>query len=159
MKRLTAVCALGLLTLVGAGHRSSLPVVYHSERYGLTFRLPESWRGYSVRVERWREDAESDGRRRRHGPMIVFRHPGWKASDPYHDIPVLVFPRREWVARHGEYDLYAGGMFFELTHNDKYVFATHSRFNTDDETKGADEVGKIVAANRVASRTHPLFDQ
>jgi hypothetical protein len=63
------------------------------------------------------------------------------------------------MAKQGDFNLYAGGVFFELTHNAKYVFATHSRFNLDYETKGADEVGKIVAANREASRTPWLINE
>ncbi|HZZ44268.1 MAG TPA: hypothetical protein VFE58_15140 [Tepidisphaeraceae bacterium] len=152
------VLLLAMLVLVGAGVRD-MPVVYHSERYGLTFDMPAGWRGYSVMMRRWAgrsHSTEGDGEVvREHGRVIVLRHPGWKASDPYHDIPIYVFTRRQWVGvQRDGFGLIAGGVECEVAHNDRYVFAVWSRFNFDDGVKGAEEVGRIVEGNSVANEPH-----
>ena len=146
------VVVFAVCSSLGASRPADLPVVYHGARYGFTFRLPASWRGYTVKVARWQENSgmtDESGKHhpRCHGPMLIFRHPGWTGSNPYHDIPIHIFTRRQWKENRGEFDLYAGGVEDEIAHNSKYVFGIHSRFNFDEDTRGADEVGKIVGRN------------
>ncbi len=167
-------------------HQSAAQVLYHNARYNFTFSLPASWRGYSVLAQQWegqtympaaiRErasmisaslicvDMASSARDEvvvtEHGPIIVLRHPQWKASDPYQDIHILVFTRSQWEAHHqGRFGgIGAGGVEEEIGHNSKYVFAISSRFNAADSVKGwkeaTDIVGRHMAAN--APRLHPI---
>jgi hypothetical protein len=93
-----------------------------------------------------------------HGPVIVLRHPQWKASDPYQDIPIRVFTRSQWEgAGQGPPGIDAGGIEFEIAHNAQYVFAIHSRFNWDESVKGREEAGAIVERNLTAHGP-PLHD-
>jgi len=139
---------------------SDLPIRYHNSRYDFTFFLPTSWQGYSVLIQQWEGQTYSAAVDRLvvtgHGSMIVLRHPQWKASDPYQDIPILVFTRSQWDALHqGKFfpSLYAGGTMDEMWHNRKYVFAISSRYNWG-ELKGWAEAGEIVEQNRAAGRPH-----
>jgi hypothetical protein len=140
-------------------HPSGLPVIYHNAEYGFTFFLPSSWRGYSVMIQQW------DGERylaavdrpevTDHGPVIVLRHPQWKASDPYQDIPIRVFTRSQWEGGgQGPPAIDAGGVDSEIVHNAKYVIAIHSRFNWDESVKGHEEAGTIFERNQTANGPH-----
>lgn len=138
---------------------SAAEVIYRSAQYGFTFSLPASWRGYSVSVQQWegqtylpyRDESVVTAK----GPIIVLRHPEWKASDPHQDIPILVFTRRQWDAHHqGRFIVGAGGVWEEIGHNSKYVFAISSRFNADDSVKGWKEATEIVGRNQAANQPH-----
>jgi hypothetical protein len=138
-------------------HPAGLPIGYHNAQYEFTFYLPRDWRGYSVLMDQWQgvtylPDKDRDVVLAR-GPIIVLRNPRWKAPQPYQDIPVYVFTRRQWDDIHsGKYDAAgAGGAVFELWHNDEYVFGMHSRYNWH-ESKGWHEVENVVSRNRAA---HP----
>ena len=81
------------------------------------------------------------------GPTLVLRHPQWTAGEPYQDIPIFVFTRRQWETHHQE-PVGAGGIDEELAHNSKYVFAISSRYNADDSVKGWKETSDAVERNR-----------
>ena len=142
--------------MVGCGSRNArmgppdLPVRYHNVQYDFDFFLPASWHGYSVVTQQWGKNrgvAEN-------GPMLVLRHPRWTASDPYQDIPVLVFTRGQWDAlHHGKLwpSVYAGGVMDEMLHNQKYVLGISSRYNANDSVKGWKEATGIVERNRAAN--------
>jgi hypothetical protein len=123
------------------------------------FSLPASWRGYSVLVQQWEGQtylpAADKSLVTEHGPFIVLRHPQWKASDPYQDIPILVFTRRQWEIHHqGKFSVGAGGVWMEIGHNSQYVFAISSRYNSDDSVKGWKEASDIVGRNMAAGGPH-----
>src|SRR5690242_122149 len=90
----------GCNTMDVAGHPPDLPLRYEDARYGLTFFLPATWRGYSAPVEQVQDEKYSAAEDKQivvgHTPMIVLRHPQWQTSAPYQDIPILVFTRAQW---------------------------------------------------------------
>ena len=136
---------------------------YRNAEYGFTFSLPASWQGYSVLAEQWEGkthlasvDTEVVTER---GPVIVIRHPQWKDSDHYQDIPIRVFTRAQWeVSRQGSLGIDAGGVNSEIDSNSNYVFAVGSRFNADDTVNGWKEAGEIVERNRAANIAHLDLD-
>ncbi len=157
---------LAVLTLVAAGcaspnvpsRLSGLPVRYHNPRYGLTFFLPAEWRGHSILFRQQEAPLSSVDYQTQVGterwPVIVLRHPQWRAGDPYQDIPIMVFTRTQWDANKVQrFFSSAGGYDMEIAHNDRYVFAVSSRFNWW-ELKGWEEAGRIVEANRAANAPH-----
>jgi len=134
-------------------------VFYHNVQYDFTFFLPAIWQGYSVLVQQWEGRTYLAAADKvvvtEHGPVIVLRHPQWKAGDHYQDIPIEVFTRSQWEAYHqGRFSIGAGGIEEEIGHNPKYVFATSSRFNADDTVKGWKEADDIVERNRAANAPH-----
>jgi len=144
---------------------TGFPLRYCNSEYGLTFFLPESWRGYSIVTGQWEAEAYSPVADKLvaadHGPMIVFRNPKCKTSDPHQDIPVLMFTRSQWDAFHdGKLgSLYAGGVIYEMWHNDKYVFGIYSRYNANDSVKGWDEAAAILTRNCAANEAGHLYAQ
>jgi hypothetical protein len=137
-------------------------IVYRDEGLGLVFRLPESWRGYSVLTQRWQATVhgnEGENIGSEDGPVIVLRNPQWRADDPWQDIPIMIFTRRQWEDEHaGLLSPFAGGVIYELGHNDRNVFGIYSRFNADESVKGAEEAGEIAQRNLDAN-TARVFPQ
>jgi hypothetical protein len=143
-----------------APDRSHEPrLLYHNTQYDFTFFLPTNWQGYSVLVQQWSgqtylpaadKEVEVD-----HGPVIVLRNPQWKTDDPWQDIPILVFTRKQWKAsQQGQFSIYVDGLEFEIAHNSKYVFAIWNRFNGDESVKGFREAEGIVMKNQAAHGLH-----
>lgn len=160
MNRLTCVSATTALLVAGCGSLRDPPskAAFHycDPRSGFTFSLPASWQGYSVMTQQWGGQTYSPATdslvAAECGPMIVLRHPQWKADDPYQDIPVLVFTREQWAAyRQGRFEVGAGGFQFEIGHNLKFVFAISTRYNADDSVPGWKEADEIVERNRAAN--------
>jgi len=152
---ITALLVVGCRNLNAPNHPSDLPLRYYNTQYDFTFMLPRSWQGYSMLVQRWDEvryvAAVDKLEVTDHGPVIVLRHPQWKASDPYQDFPIRVFTRSQWEgAGQGPPGIDAGGFQEEIAHNAKYVFAVSSRFNWG-ESKGWKQAWAIVERNRAAS--------
>jgi hypothetical protein len=140
-------------------HPSEGQVLYHNTQYNFTFYLPASWQGYSVLVQQWNGQpflpATDKAVEMERGPIIVLRHPQWKTDDPWQDIPILVFTRRQWKAdRLGRFSIDADGSEYEIAHNAKYVFAIWSLFNWDESVKGAREAEGIVRRNQAANAPH-----
>ena len=137
---------------------SDLPIRYHNAQDDFTFYLPASWKGYSVAAKQWEGETYLPKKNKdvvlAHGPIIVLRNPQWKTNNLYQDIPVYIFTRPQWDDIHlGKYDAAgAGGVIYELWHNDKYVFGIHSRYNADDSVNGWKETQVIVNQN---CATHP----
>jgi hypothetical protein len=125
-------------------------VSYTNPKYGLKFRLTPDWRGYKVISKRWQGttySARTDQTKVvARGAWIILRHPLWSKSQPYQDIPIMVFTRKQWEDyHHGKFSgPYAGGVELEIGRNSKYVFAVSSRFNADDSVAGWKEVTELV---------------
>ena len=141
-----------------------LPLRYYNTQSDLAFFLPASWLGYSVMDQQWEGTTYSAAEDKTvvvgHGPMIILRHPQWKASAPYQDIPILVFTRRQWDAlNHGKLwpTCYVGGTMDEICHNSQYVFAISSRFNAADGVNGWKEAGNAVNQNIMANVASDLY--
>ena len=182
MKKLLHLLATMAALAAGCGgwdapHQpSGLPVRYHNAQYGFSFFLGAGWRGYSEVIQQWKSSYLPEWWRRfwrfcgfpdknlvtEHGPVIILRHPQWKASAPYQDIPVLVFTRSQWDALHqGKLwpSFYAGGVIEEIWHNGKYVFGISTRYNTGDSVEGWKEVADIVERNCNANRIPHLYPE
>jgi hypothetical protein len=145
-------------------HPSTLPLCCHNEEYGLAFFLPASWQGYSVLVQQWEGISYLPARDATvvtaHGPMIVLRHPQWRADDPYQDIPIMVLTRSQWDSdKQGRFGIGAGGFDEEMWHNQKYEFGTSSRYNAADDVKGWKEVADIVDQNHATHTMPRLYPQ
>src|SRR5512142_2804097 len=69
------------------------PIVYQDTRFGFSFTLPASWKGYTVEVANWEGFAAGSdaGAIVATGPLVVIRHPAWTAANPRQDIPIMVF--------------------------------------------------------------------
>jgi hypothetical protein len=158
----TALLATGCGSLNAPNHPSGLPLLYHNAHYDFTFYLPASWQGYSVLVEQWQGTSYLPGKDTTavtaQGPMIVLRHPQWRAGDRYQDIPIMVFTRSQWDSdQNGRFGIGAGGFDEEMWHNEKYVFGMSSRYNGADSVKGWKEVADIVERNRAANKMPRLY--
>jgi hypothetical protein len=161
--RLIPCLALGLI--VGSfgcsttvKHPADLPVRYHDAKYDFTFFLPADWKGYSVLAREWRADLHSTDYQtvvgKEHGPIILLRHPRWKADKPYQDIPILAFTRSQWNAVIPQrLFVGAGGIMDEVSYNDNYVFGINSRHNWG-ELEDWEETGEIVRQNATIGMPH-----
>lgn len=156
-----------LALLAGActhpGHHASA-ITYRNNAYGLTFRLPPSWNNYTVVTNHWQGfsyiPAKDTTEVTVRGPTIILRHPKWSATEPYQDIPIMVFTRSQWDAdKHGKLSIGAGGFDEELWHNRKYVFALSSRYNAADDVKAWKEVEQIIQQNRVIHHGPLLYPE
>lgn len=141
-------------------------VIYRNVEYGFTFSLPSDWRGYSVSIQQLEDERYSPAEDKQmivgHTPMITLRHPQWRANTPYQDIPILVFARSQWDLLHqGKLwpSFFAGGTMDELWHNQKFVFAMSSRYNTDDELNGWNEAKNIIQQNCAAHQIARLYPE
>jgi hypothetical protein len=151
----TLVLSGGLLgcSTSGSDQPAGLPIRYHNAQYDLTVFLPASWKGYSVRTQQWAGETYSPEKDTKvvlaRGPLIVLRNPLWKMHDSYQDMPIYIFTRQQWNDIHdGKYSAVgAGGVIYELWHNDQYVFGMHSRYNSDDSVNGWKDVQQIVHQN------------
>ena len=170
MKFKLIVCLAFILSVLfgcsTAHNQSGLPVRYRNTRYDLTFYLPASWKGYSISTSQWagetylpKQDQEVVLAR---GTIITLRNPQWKSNQLYQDIPIYVFTRQQWDDIHsGKYGspVGAGGVIFELWHNDKYVFGIHSRYNANDSVDGWKDAQNIVNKNCAAHPEPHLHDE
>jgi hypothetical protein len=145
-------------------HPYGLPLCYHNAQYGFTFYLPAGWQGYTVLMDAWEGETNLPGKNiavmLACGPRIVFRNPKWKTDNLCQDIPIYIFTRQQWDDKNdGKYYAEgAGGVIYELWHNDKYVFCIHSRYNADDSMNGWKEAQDIVNQNCAAHPGPHLHD-
>jgi hypothetical protein len=165
MLAIVALVASGCGGMNASKQTAGLSVRYENAEYGLTFLLPESWRGYSVSVWQWDGEKYSAAADKLvvvgHGPMITLRHPRWQTNVPRQDIPILVFTRAQWDELHrGNLwpSLYAGGVMNEMWHNQKHVFAMSSRYNVG-ELYGTKEVAEVVERNCAMNKVERLYQE
>jgi hypothetical protein len=72
----------------------------------------------------------------------------------------MVFTHKQWKEEHdGLFFPYAGGVIWEIWHNDKYVFGLYSRYNAYDEVKCWKEADDIIATNCAAHTERTLYDE
>jgi hypothetical protein len=106
--------------------------IYENTQYGFRFTLPDSWKGYTIVMDKWEGlsvgDAQGD---KVSGAKLSIRHPGWTAEQPRQDIPILVFTVDQWnELQQDKFHIGAAPIGpSELTRNDKYVFALPARYN------------------------------
>lgn len=127
---------------------NSNEIIYENKEYGFRFRLPKTWKGYKIVMDKWEgkpieetknaDTAES-------GPIISIRHPKWTQEEERQDIPIMVFTHEQWDALQKEqFHIGAAPMNpSELGRNSMYVFALPARYNYAFPT-GYEEVEEIL---------------
>lgn len=126
-------------------------IVYKNTRYGFSFSLPESWKGYTIVKSEWEglslERADKSKVVER-GPIISIRHPEWTAQNPRQDIPIMIFTHAQWNSlQKGKFSVGAAPVGpTEIDRNRSYVFALPARYNYAFPT-GYEEVEKILEGN------------
>ncbi|MDP4157552.1 MAG: peptidase, partial [Bacillota bacterium] len=104
---------------------ASKSVVYENTQYGFSFKLPASWKGYSIVTSQWDGIGLADGSVVETGPIISIRDPKWTAKTPRQDIPIMVFTLNQWnILKQGVFHIGAAPLDpSELGRNNYYVFA------------------------------------
>lgn len=103
---------------------------YRNTKYGFTFDLPLSWKGYTVLETKW---STGTGQNAQSGPVVKIRDPRWTAAKPYEDIKITVFTHSQWEqAANGSLRL-NGAPFnpTKLGKNNRYVFVLEPRWEFD----------------------------
>lgn len=124
-------------------------ITYVNDQYGFEFVLPDSWTGYSIVVGGW-ESYTLGAAGQVPGPSgveLLIRHPGWTASAPRQDIPIMVFTLRQWDdLRVDKFHIGAAPVNpIELGRNGSFVFALPARYDYAFPL-GYEEVERILAS-------------
>ena len=159
-----ALLAAGCRSVETASQPSGLALRYHNAQYGLRFFLPAEWQGYLPIIQSWDAALWSADHQTvigvERGAVVVLRNPRWRPEDPYQDVPIMVFTRRQWDAlKKRVFFPYAGGVISEFYHTESYVFGIYSRYNADDSLKGWREAGDILRQNIAAHDSAPLYPE
>ncbi|MED4228781.1 hypothetical protein [Neobacillus cucumis] len=128
---------------------ASKSIVYKNTKYGFSFKLPASWRGYSIIISQWEGTAnETSSTVNETGPIISIRDPKWTEETPRQDIPIMVFTLNQWNSlKQGVFHIGAAPVDpTELGLNNYYVFALPARYNYA-FLPGYEDVEKILAGN------------
>lgn len=111
-------------------------LTYENNQYGFALTLSPGWQGYSVST------TSID-----FGLKITIRHPKWTKTNPYEDIPILIYSLSQWQKwEANNFENYPTAAPFgpqERGRNSSYVFATAPRYNYDFQT-GWEEVENII---------------
>lgn len=133
------------VVLVGAqqGSRTAnnRTIEYRNAKYGFSFRLPSSWKGYQVLWSTWGGYFPGEDRPPISGPMLKIRSPRWRVGQRTEDIPVMIYTLAQW--RENPVVSAAGVGPNELGRNSQYVFATPPRWDYD-QLAGFREAERIV---------------
>ncbi len=125
-------------------------IVYENTKYGFRFKLPVSWKGYSIVTSKWEGRGLTGGSVVETGPIISIRDPKWTVKTPRQDIPIMVFTHTQWnLLKQEVFHIGAAPLNpSELGRNNYYVFALPARYNYSFPA-GYKEVETILA-------NHPL---
>ncbi len=102
---LIVVAAVSISYIVFSKNKSDT-IEYRNNKYGFIFKLPKSWKGYSIIEEKWNYFTyDSKGQEVPvEGPEIFIRHPKWTSTNPRQDITIMVFTIDEWnLLQDGKY--------------------------------------------------------
>jgi hypothetical protein len=120
-------------------------VVYENKDYGFEINLPESWREYSVVVNRWEGLGLPGDAVVTDGPMISLRHRAWTEEEQRQDIPIMILTTKQWDDLNQE-KFHIGAAPIgpsELGRNANFVFALPARYNYA-FLPGYEEVEQII---------------
>ena len=155
-------CANSKATNKGVAVKDTKPAVvnqdsilYVNNQYGFSFKLPSSWKGYSIVTGKWEGVAiggKNDGKIVETGPILSIRHPLWTSQEPRQDIPIMIFTLEQWKSlQQGEFHIGAAPINpSELGRNSTYVFALPARYNYA-FPKGYEEVEDILKGNPLST--------
>ncbi len=127
-------------------------VTYTNNDYGFTFSLPTDWQGYSIVTSTWNgnsnEGCPANGCPTVTGPEILIRNPQWTQTNPWQDIPIMIFTHSEWSAVTSGTLTVSAAPFppSELGENTTYVFALPPRYDYA-YPNGWQEVETIIQGN------------
>jgi hypothetical protein len=143
------------------------PLVYRNAQYGFCFRLPADWKGYTIVTQQWQgtlltgngQGSSAQGSASpqgssaqgpaEHGPQLLIRNPQWTESDPWQDIPIMIFTPAQWKLVDAE-DMAVSAAPIgpgKLGKNKSYVFALPPRWIGFYDAKGIDEVQALMNQN------------
>ena len=107
-------------------------ITYTNFNYGFDFSLPVNWKGYSIINDLWKGNMLTNASST-NGPKLLIRNPKWTDSNPYEDLPILVFTISQWNKYLAEdFSISAAPIkASELARNNKYVFALPPRWDFD----------------------------
>ena len=133
---------------------------YENKEYGFEITLLNSWKGYSVLEETWNGVTLNGKDTKFKGPQIAIRHPKWTISQPWQDIPVMVFTNEEWKlveARNLSVSAAPIGPR-KLDQNQNYVFALPPRWVGFTDNLGQDEAKQIVKTFKAFNVKNEISD-
>ncbi len=127
------VIAAGYLMWSRRTGNETAGIIYRNSRYGFSFSLPESWKGYSIVTDAWKGNTSGPGGDMplAQGPLLSIRHPQWTAENPRQDIPIIIFTVLQWSdLQQDKFHIGAAPIGpSELGRNSKYIFALPARYN------------------------------
>ena len=160
MKNKLIIAVVVILGLAAAAYwQGWLPlqrgVQYRNTQYGLSVKLPESWKGFTIVTEQQDAWDVASGTVVASFPRISIRHPAWTSTVPRQDIPIDIFTIEQWEHVKGpsdvEWSVSAAPIPpSELARNSKYVFALPARYNYA-FPEGFEEVEQILASSSVSA--------
>lgn len=127
---------------------NSKNVEYVNEEYGFSVALPETWKGYSVTIDKWTGNEIGDQLGEvafTDGPVVSIHNPKWTIEDIYQDIPVMIFTLEQWADLQSD-RFHVGAAPInptELDRNSRYIFALPARYNYS-FPQGYEEVDEII---------------
>ena len=131
--------------------RAPNTIKYVNKKYGFSFSLPPTWKGYKVVEGTWADanNAGPHGEALEHGPLITMVNPQSTSTKQYQDIYIMVFSHAQWKSiQQGELVVSAASVGpGELGRNSKYVFAEPPRMIDSDNLYGWEEVVEIMHGN------------
>ncbi|GEM_PF-2725449 len=124
-------------------------IKYRNTKYGFTFSLPATWKGYTTVESTW-EGYDNNGPHGRevltHGSEITLVNPHSVPTKHYQDIYIMVFTHHQWNSlQRADFEISAAPVGpGEYGRNNKYVFAEPPRMIGYDDSYGTEEVLKIM---------------
>ncbi len=124
-------------------HPTTKSIKYVNTKYGFTFSLPRTWRGYSTVEDTWTSGGVGVSET---GPQITIVNPQSTSVRQYQDISIMVFSHAQWDSlQQGNFDVSASSIGpGEIGRNRKYVFALPPRMIDTDHFYGWKEVLRIL---------------
>ncbi len=142
-------CILVGLLLSGCGTPSST-IIHRNTQFGFSFRLPPTWKGYSIVMDQWQgmQACPQGDCVVQTGPEVLIRHPLWAPDRPRQDIPIMILTHDQWAQVQSQAIFVSPAPVLprELGKNDNYVFALPPRYDYA-QLPGWQEVDSILSGD------------